>query len=80
MLQRHGQYWIPSRRFVIQQGWTEAQVDGTLKKVPKFRCIDDFTESGINNAAVLKERISPKGVDGVAGLVKTWLSVISGDR
>eukprot|EP00971_Amphidinium_carterae_P124824 2472798-Amphidinium_carterae.1 len=50
MHQRHGKCWVPSRRFVIQQGlqgWIETEVNGASKKVPKLRCIDDFTESGI---------------------------------
>eukprot|EP00971_Amphidinium_carterae_P098013 1939173-Amphidinium_carterae.1 len=81
MCDRHGQHWLPTRRFCIQQGVKLVKLPGGLTTTePKFRLIDDFSESCINKTAVLRETVPPEGVDDIALLCKVWLSGVRGDE
>ncbi len=55
MNKRWGSIWRPSRRFTLQQGWqAEPGPDGERR--PKYRCIDDLKESGVNSAAEVTDQ------------------------
>eukprot|EP00971_Amphidinium_carterae_P136443 2703674-Amphidinium_carterae.1 len=67
------------------QGVEEVETVGAdgevvLYYVPKIRCIDDFSESGVNGAAILREQISPEGLDGIARIARTWGSMVEGNE
>ena len=53
----HGKCWLPSPRFVIQQG-------------AKWRVIDDFSVHQVNQALTQTEKLTLSGVDGIASLTK----------
>eukprot|EP00971_Amphidinium_carterae_P337227 6473949-Amphidinium_carterae.1 len=80
---KHGSLWVPTRRFTLAQGVEEYEVtnangEKVLDYRPKVRCIDDFSESGINGTAILRERINPEGVDSIIAMARTWGVMLNG--
>ena len=72
-LKKFGPLFLPARRFCIQQGFEESlNSEGVTVEVPKFRLIDDFSESGHNSAASISETIPVDGTDSVVGLIRCW--------
>eukprot|EP00971_Amphidinium_carterae_P011281 221931-Amphidinium_carterae.1 len=72
-----------TRRFTLAQGVEEYEVtnangEKVLDYRPKVRCIDDFSESGVNGTAILRERINPDGVDSIIAMARTWGGMVNG--
>ena len=58
-----GPCWVPSRRFGVLQG-------------TKVRPIDDFSESMVNNAVTIREKVTVQGVDHIAAVAKMWTRLL----
>eukprot|EP00973_Karenia_brevis_P066908 9301019-Karenia_brevis.AAC.1 len=60
---RLGSFWIPSRRFGVRQGG-------------KIRNVDDFSESLVNQACGLSEKVSSAGVDEIVAMIRLWVHAL----
>ena len=67
LTERHGPYWIASRRRGVEQK-------------DKLRLVDDFSEFLVNSCVGTCEKVDLRGVDGMAAVVKLMTSAVRPDR